>query len=210
MNKEIIKSLESLGVDIGEGFIQEKSIIDFSGKKHTIKVKSDLEKGLAIGEGIGENRETNLPIVKTGKEIKEKLSEIKTSQQNEASVFLTKMQILLSKISSSPMRLIDRYNVSRSKLSVESLPKIYSCDQIYPSSGKEIQIQTSARDPLITPNIPTSLSEGEREFANQYNDTVYNYIKCLKEISYIGTFIEGLEDNKKYNLTITQANSFGF
>jgi hypothetical protein len=209
----IEKSFEALGVDINSSpLFAEKEIIDFSGK--TRKVKIDLSSGIEFKDKGHLNnilQRDNLPISKTGKEIKEKLVNILREEEQEKNSHLMKITTLITQINSIPTEKPDSWLYQGLPVDSDKLPKMYSYKVIYPQKSTDTisELSLGARSSIVTPEA-TPLSPTDQELAQKYNRCVEDYINCLREVSYITTFMNNLKDSDKYDLSIDQATAFGF
>ena len=170
-------------------------------------VDEDLEKAHLINTF---ERGDNIKIKKKGSEVKEKLTDIRKEEEKESQDYFSKVLGYRSKISQPPTEDAPEWYLQNLKMPKEKVPKIYSYQVMYPSDSDTIQTETSGRSPLVAPESVKILSQEEAVYAEKYNECLRKYFGCLKEVSYIDTFLNNLEENKTYDLSMEQANAFGF
>lgn len=189
MPKQEISSEESTTSSAIEKGIEELSI-------EKGKDSDQLEKG-KIKDALYYS-ELKIVFNKNGKEIKEKLSSIKSKEEDKLTDLQSKINIVQDKLVYQPTE----------KYSYEDSDDTYRTFKWEMTYGSE----KSADNNVIqfNENESGTLTNEQCKLHREYNDLVYNYRDVKSEIDAIKLLEDNLEDNKKYELTARQMLNFGF
>ena len=136
---------------------------------------------------------------KTGKEIKEKLSKIKTAET--------------LKLADLKKSLDDTEDLLHHKPTEKPYSDVPEEDNAYKTFKWDMTyMQESCNNNVVQFNETQSgtLSAEDCELNRRWNDCVYSYREVKQEIDAINLLEENLEDGKKYELNARQMLNFGF
>jgi hypothetical protein len=142
--------------------------------------------------------EFKINFTKTGKDIKVKLAAIKAIEGAKVASIETALNEIKNEMTYQPTEVYssedDNYGY-----------KTFKWDMTYKDSSASgnnvIQFNDTASG---------TLSQAECDLHRKWNDTVYQYRECKKELDAIELLEENIEDSKKYELSARQMLSFGF
>lgn len=165
-------------IEKGENDVIEKSVVDSLSYNQDIKIE------------------------KTGKEIKESLTPVRSNVENEKNQHYQNMMMYKKEAGIEPEENSNYYYDEISKR-IDS-PKMYSYNQRY---GKGDLKENVITYPKVEPETVTKEQIG---LMDKYNNCARQYVKCMADLITIDTLTKNLSDNKKIALTVQQASALGF
>jgi len=164
-------------------------------------IKNHFEKSY-ISDVLGESPQ--IPIIKTGKEVKEKLQEKLVKVNSNISEIEEEIQERLEIANVIPTELVDDWE--RKDLEKDSLPRLISWDVIYGRRDiAEREADTLQREPEVT-----VLSDEQQKAAREYNRLVSKLVDCMLSRKRFETLINNIKDDQKITLTPNLASVLGF
>lgn len=149
---------------------------------------------------------------KTGEEIKEKLGNLKNIEEIKKQTHLTKLieltGLINQKYGVSPDESICEWKLKGLSISADSLPKQFSWGVISKLNTSKPE-NIGLRDSFLTPKTE-EIKEEQENILHTYNHILDKYIDNLVEICYLTSFINNLENERVYPLTLKQAAIYGF
>lgn len=149
-------------------------------------------------------------IDKRGKEIKEKLRVMLDEEQRAKATLDIRMDTLKASIDGDPdVNVVkDRYYMVDGWVDVlTDIPDMYSWDSIN-GSAKSVAGDSLSDSPMDSG--PSTLKKPDSQKMNEYNDCVYKYIECQKEIAMLNTMLSNFKDDAVYSLTVREATLLGW
>lgn len=165
-----------------------------------------FEKGVISNQLGGYSKESEFSIEKTGKEIKEKLTVLKSKIDQQKQKHLNNISLLLEKIGIIPSESLSEYTIQNIKYLVDNIPNQYSWKQRSIGS-QEIDRSISDISEVKTVN---KANQEKVQLMDEYNNCVNMYIECLNDYSMIDALIRNLNDNKKVKLSPALITFLGF
>ena len=150
-------------------------------------------------------------IDKRGKEIKEKLRAMLDEEQRAKATLDIRMDTLKASIDGDPdVNVVkDRYYMVDGWVDVlTDIPDMYSWDSIN-GSAKSIATGSSLSD-IPVDSGPSISKKPDAQKMTEYNDCVYKYIECQKEIAMLNTMLSNFKDDAVYSLTVKEATLLGW
>lgn len=147
-------------------------------------------------------------IDKRGKEIKEKLRKMLEEEERSKSMLEIRIDTLRAHINEDPDVDIpkDRYYLVDGWMEkMSNIPDLYSWDKINSQEcAKENPELVADSGPSNTMKKPCV------QKMQEYNDCVYKYIDCQKEIAMLNTMLSNFKDDAIYSLTVREATLLGW
>lgn len=146
-------------------------------------------------------------ISKSGKEIKEKLKEMMTYEQQEITNYNSMIYGLKSRIKDNPegdaqtefYYLLDGFEDKVGVLPGQPFTwKQCDCNRVVSDSGMENSVSSEEKE----------ISQSEMMY--QYNEALRKWIGCKREIAMLETMLNNLVDDKSYDLSVKVATTLGF
>lgn len=180
----------------------------FSEKEAQRSSQEELQKGV-ISYEITNSKTFCIP--KSGKIIKEKLSEIKVIVQQKLSQEELRYQALRQSLEIEPDQTQEYYSDTLLGMRIGEVPKRYSWEVMdryrgtSPDGDSASLVNSIEKSPTIStenPNVYRKMGE--------YNESVEKYRELKKDLVMTNTMLENFQDNKTYDLSVEQAAIFGF
>lgn len=151
-------------------------------------------------------------IDKRGKEIKEKLRKMLEEEERSKSMLEIRIDTLRAHINEDPDVDIpkDRYYLVDGWMEkMSNIPDLYSWDKINSSECPDRAKEDSG---LINADSGPSntMKKPCGQKMQEYNDCVYKYIDCQKEIAMLNTMLSNFKDDAIYSLTVREATLLGW
>jgi hypothetical protein len=155
--------------------------------------QEEIEKGVLDDLSYSDD----MKFIKTGKEIKEKLSDLKTKLLADISTNITERTLLLKEINATPTE--EPYVYGDYKDSIGELPLKFS--------WKDIEQKDSSFTNLA--NIETPNNSGN-DSKYKYNDLVQQYICAKQDLKKIELIEANLNDKASIKLNLRNLSALGF
>jgi hypothetical protein len=152
---------------------------------------NDIEKGIA-SDLMYSDSELKY-VTKKGSEIKEKIVTAKANEAVKLAEIGIKLKLLRSEIGVDP----EGDDVSGIG---DNYKKRYSYKQMYPDNTVN----------NLTGNVSATNSEDVVKKMREYNNCVYKFHNCQRELKTLGTIVDGIKEKKDYKLHIRIATELGF
>lgn len=150
----------------------------------------------------------DIPIYKTGKEVKEKLLGLLNKEEAEVAELKSKAQEKVEAAGIIPTECVSEWQ--RKELEESEVPKLISWDFIY---NKELVSGMQSQGGVFIESNPpqkTPLNEEQVSAAREYNRLVDELVGCMVEARRMKAIIENLKDGQKLTLSPAMVSSLGF
>jgi len=147
----------------------------------------------------------DLPIYKTGREVKEKLVIVLNKEEAELEDLRGEIQEQLEEAGIIPTECVSEWQ--RRELEENEVPKLISYDFLCNGMCDVKQEQGGV---AIEQGEKIQLTEEQKKAAREYNRLVDKLVGCTLEVKRIMTVLENLKDEQKVTLSPAMASSLGF
>lgn len=194
--KDIKKALNILGLDT----IEPKEVLEV------------IEKGYGISDALGERGDKQFK--KTGKEVKEKLTELIQKITTKADGYKTQMEVYHTKLGIAPTRDLDEWETRTLDENQISGLRHYDWDMTYfnttHDSGMGHAYLPGKTGEVGGETRTYAKSKEEADLASHYNTALRKYLGCLRDQKQVSVFERNLEEKKTYELSLNQIAALGF
>lgn len=144
---------------------------------------------------------------KKGKDIKEKVATLRAQIADKVQDTNDKIDELEDKIEAKPTEPMSNWYTEGLPENIK-IPKLYHYSTTYFNSNAESGGSVYSEESKTTANVATSVEDAKMRC--EYNELVYCIARCMKDLRRIDVFVESLEDNKEYELSVDDLISLGF
>lgn len=191
--KEQVSLLKGVLVEDIQGNSKEVFVLEKSKQENDESIEkakdSEIEKG-AISDTLYYG-DKSLIFSKTGSDIKSQLGKVKEKETLNLADLKTKMNSILEKLPFAPTEKNSDCDIQSFKWELT-----YSKDNSNSVSFNDMEQGT--------------VTSEQSELCRQYNDMVWSYRECKKELDSINLLEQNLDDKKSYELSARQMLAFGF
>lgn len=158
------------------------------------------------------NRDGDFKFNKTGKEIKEKLEGIRTTQAIEVNRCVHALQALQVKIGVVPLGLLDGYEVGKYRHVLKWVPMKYTWEQRRSSNeATASDANTIVSSEEVKSEIPSNSVPSDKEGeASEYNKVANKVGKLMVTMLHISALMNNLKDKSSYKMQVPQLTMLGF
>lgn len=189
-------SVQRVVVELEKGGLSEVFLMS-----KPVEVKGNtLEKGEGddIEKGILDNYNNKFEFKKTGKEIKDKLTLIKTSRLSQVTILSASAAVILQTIDEAPSRVASEWEYGSYKDKIGDY-LLFDYDKCYFSESSD-----------YNGSVNGSMTKEQCDSCSKYNDLVYRIISLRRDVCECDVFLANLVDTDKYQLTTTELVNLGF
>lgn len=162
----------------------------------------ELSKGLMSGVDF----ESSLRVSKTGKQVKEKLKDLLVEYLMQKNSLYREMDILITVIGAQPLEAPEDYELMGLREKIQTIPLKYPYREIYPEVA-EGQVGPVAESVEAIPGMKKPTIQ---DLKKMYNSMVGKYLDKSVDCLLIKTTMDGVKDDKSYDLNVHLATKLGF
>lgn len=170
-------------------------------------IKGTLE-NRELSKGVMSNVdfESSLRVSKTGKQVKEKLKDLLVEYLMQKNSLFREMDILITVIGTQPSDVPNDYELMGLREKIQTIPLKYAYKELYPdTSGDNVAPVVEAISEVPEVKKPTV-----QDLKRGYNSMVGKYLDKSVDCLLIKTTIDGVKDDKSYDLNVHLATKLGF
>lgn len=148
-------------------------------------------------------------VKKTGKEIKEKLTGVKTQISASRDKAKSAFEGVRKKITEEPKVEYTNYSTRELEKHMPEMPKTYEYNQMYPSD-----LASNCLQPIdmVYSNDAKAKSEeiAQAQYMREYNNLIYQYADACCDLCYLETLNNNISDEQEIELSVQDLATLGF
>ena len=168
-------------------------------------IKGTLEnRELSKGMMSNVDFESSLRVSKTGKQVKEKLKDLLVEYLIQKNSLYREMDVLITVIGAQPLEAPEDYELMGLREKIQTIPLKYPYREIYP------ELDENQVGPVVVEEIPGMKKPTIQDLKKTYNSMVGKYLDKSVDCLLIKTTMDGVKDDKSYDLNVHLATKLGF
>lgn len=195
---------------VGQGrFLNVESFKEVSVAKSKLEKskENNLEKG-ELGDALGYSFSSNNKFKKKGSEIEEKVKSLMDKVEDKKQLALSDMKKIVDDLGFAPVQGLDEWDKRDVAGDVVDTLKRYSWEQCSWEGCKNAGADVSTTSDKTA--IVCAKDKEEADKCRAYNQILYCYLDCCRDLGKAEVFLRNVEKDKEYEMTLSEMKSLGF